>query len=184
MWYTVPTREEDINRVFSKMMVLFVPKLRMCHAARTFWIKECSFSRYRVFTWYKNFGTRVKSKLFLGNDALSILLTQLKLGDNRGVGFLLFPVGTALTKRGSGDWVLAFLVKLYSAFPLKIFLFIYLKNWTIIALQCCIHFCCTTTGISYRYTRISSLLSFPPTLLGHRRALSWAPRATAQLPTS
>lgn len=99
MWYTLPTREEDINRVFSKMMVLFVPKLRMRHAAHTFWIKECSFSRYHVFTWYKNFGTRVKSKPFLGNDALSILLTQLKLGGNRGVGFLLFPVGTALTKK-------------------------------------------------------------------------------------
>lgn len=175
MWYTLPTREEDINRVFSKMMVLFVPKLRMCHAAHTFWIKECSFSRYHVFTWYKNFGTRVKSKPFLGNDALSILLTQLKLGDNRGVGFLLFPVGTALTKRGSGNWVLAFLVKLYSAFPLKIFLFIDLKNWTVIALQCCIQFSCATTWVSCRYTCICSPLSLPPTPLGQPRALSWAP---------
>ena len=47
-------------------------------------------------------------------------------------------------------------------------------NWSIIALQCYISFWCTTTWISYKYTYIHSLMSFPPSLphpisLGHHR---------------
>ena len=49
-------------------------------------------------------------------------------------------------------------------------------SWSIIALQCSVSFCCMMKWISYMYTHIPFLLSFPPillsnpTLLGHHRA--------------
>ena len=64
-------------------------------------------------------------------------------------------------------------------FSLKIFL-----NWSLIALHSCVAFCCISTWISYKYTYVSSLLSLPPTPLGHHRAPSWALCAMQQLPTS
>ena len=53
-----------------------------------------------------------------------------------------------------------------------------------------VNLCCTVKWISYMYTYIPSLLSFPPTAapdptsLAHRRAPSWALYAIQKLPTS
>ena len=48
--------------------------------------------------------------------------------------------------------------------------------WSLIALRCCVSFCCTAMWISYLYTYIPSRLSLPPsphpTPVGHHR--HWA----------
>ena len=61
--------------------------------------------------------------------------------------------------------------------------------WRVIALQFCVGFCCIIMWISCKQTYISSLLSLPPTppqptALGCHTALSRAPCAIQQLPTS
>ena len=50
----------------------------------------------------------------------------------------------------------------YFMFSLKIFL-----NWSTVVIQCCLSFCCTTTWISHKYTRVPSLSSLPPTPILH-----------------
>ena len=59
------------------------------------------------------------------------------------------------------------------------FLSLFFLNWSMIALQCYVSYCCTRAWISYMYIYISppswaSLLPHHPNPLGRHRALSWA----------
>ena len=46
--------------------------------------------------------------------------------------------------------------------PLFSFKNLFLFNWRIIALQCCVGFCHTSTWLCHRYTYVLSLLNLPP----------------------
>ena len=65
-------------------------------------------------------------------------------------------------------------------FFLNLFIFL----WRVIALQSCVHLCCTPIWISYMHINIPSLSGLPPIPPCHHRALNWAPRTTQQRPTS
>ena len=58
----------------------------------------------------------------------------------------------------------------------------FIFNWRIMALQCCVGFWCITTRISRKYTYIPSLLSLPPTPLGHHRPQAERPVLYSRLP--
>ena len=71
-------------------------------------------------------------------------------------------------------------------FPL---LSVFFLNWSIIALQWCVSFCCATKWVRYMCTCSPSLVHFPPitphpTPLDHHRAPRWASCALQQVPTS
>ena len=71
-----------------------------------------------------------------------------------------------------------------------IYLFLlFIFNWRIVALQCCVGFCHTATWSSHKYTYICSFLSLPLTPapispLWVITELGWAPCIIRQLPTN
>ena len=85
------------------------------------------------------------------------------------------------------SWIFFFLIVEWFIYFMY-FLYLY---WSIIALQWCVCFCCTTNWISDMYTYIPHPLpleppSHPPypTSLGGHKAPSWSPCAMQQLSTS
>ena len=68
----------------------------------------------------------------------------------------------------------------------EFFLFIFknLFDWSIIALQNFVIFCNTSTRISHRYTRVSSLLDFPPSHLPPHPSLQPVTEPLCEFPES
>ena len=50
----------------------------------------------------------------------------------------------------------------YTCTNIFVYILIFIFNWKIIALQCCVGFCHTATWINHRYTHVSSLVNLPP----------------------
>ena len=80
---------------------------------------------------------------------------------------------------------------LFSLFGLDwIYFILFIFNWRIIALQCCVSFCCRATWTSCKYTYVPSLLNLPappapshPSRLSQGTGLGWTPCVMYQLAT-
>ena len=99
--------------------------------------------------------------LFILNSTCSSLSSLQSLGLN-----LIFPMGMSDLSSTSNDLHFSRLQghsNLLMSHSTHHFLFSFIFNWKIIAVQYCVGFCHTSSWISHRYTHVPSLLKLSPT---------------------